>query len=406
MKTNTFMIALMAFVAVFAVGFTSAADIVNGEAIVSIDGIEINHGAHNLTLAAFAGETVPVRVYFTADSFAKDVKVKVEISSGSKDYSDSYFLGNVLNDSRVYRTGVMNIQIPSNLKDTTKDIYLRVIITSDGFDTYMEEYTILAQRESYVYDFVAVDFDATASAGDTVPVSVVIKNRGFEEMEDGFVLVSIPALGIASKAFLGDLVALEDCSDDCDDEDTVQKILQLKIPSDVKAGVYEVVTKVYNDESSTTVKELISIDSSASTQAIASTSNKEMKAGETSTYELILVNSADSIKVFTLRTVSSSDLDVSVPSVVTVGPDQSKVVEITVTASEDAKQGEYTFTVDVDGKTVVYTADVKGKASSFSLSAVALTVILSIIFVALLVVLLVLLFKKDKPVQEVETSYY
>jgi preprotein translocase subunit SecG len=41
-----------------------------------------------------------------------------------------------------------------------------------------------------------------------------------------------------------------------------------------------------------------------------------------------------------------------------------------------------------------------------SYSAIALTVVLVIIFVALLVVLAVLLTRKSKPTEEVETSYY
>jgi hypothetical protein len=403
MKKTAFMIALVAVLAVFMFGFSSAA--VVSDAIVSVDGIDINHGAHNLTLAAFAGETVPVRVYFTADSDAKDVKVKVELTSGNYESSDSYFVGNVINDSRVYRTGVMNIDFPSTLKDTTKDLYLRVTITADGLDTYMKEYAIDVQRNSYQMDVLSLDFDNSVSAGQTVPVSVVIKNIGFENADDGFVVVSVPELGISAKSYFGDLVAIENCSDDCNDDDSVVKVLNLAIPDSAKAGVYSVVAKVYNADSVTTVTDSITVDGSSTNQAIPTQNSQDIKAGETITYDLILVNSGSNVAVYRLSAVSGSDLSVSVPAVITVDAGSSKTVQVTVTASDDASKGVQSFVVDVNGQKTTFNANVVS-GSSLSVATVALTVVLVIVFVVLLVVLIVLLMKKDKPAEEVETSYY
>jgi len=77
---------------------------------------------------------------------------------------------------------------------------------------------------------------------------------------------------------------------------------------------------------------------------------------------------------------------------------------VDVTAASDAKVGTYTFSVDVDGEQAVFGANIVGGAVTSSI--VALTVILVIVFVVLLVVLVVLLTKKEKPIEEVETSYY
>ncbi|MBP7708116.1 hypothetical protein KA107_00385 [Candidatus Pacearchaeota archaeon] len=404
MKKTAFMIALVAVLAVFMFGLSSAATVVSSEAIVSVDGIELNHQHNNLTLATFAGETVPVRVYFTAVSDAKDVKVEVELSSGNYDSSDSFFVGNVINDSRVYRTGVMNIDLPANLKDTTKDLYLRVTITADGFNTYSTEYAINVQRNSYQLDVLSLDFDNTVSAGQTVPVSVVIKNRGFENSDDGFVTVSIPELGISAKGYFGDLVAIEDCSDDCNKDDSVMKVLNLRIPDNAKAGVYNMVVKVYDAESVTTVTDAIKVDGSVATQVVTTQSSQDIKTGETKTYDLILVNSGDNVAVYRLSAVSGSELSVSVPTVVTVDAGSSKTVQVTVTAASDADKGVYPFIVDVNGDRTTFNANVTG--NSLSVSTIALTVVLVIVFVVLLVVLIVLLTKKDKPAEEVETSYY
>ena len=97
-------------------------------------------------------------------------------------------------------------------------------------------------------------------------------------------------------------------------------------------------------------------------------------------------------------------LIVSVPSVVTVGSDSSETVSISVKASKDADVGTYTFSVDVNGKQVVFAANVVG--SSTSSSTVVLTIVLVIIFIALLALLVFLLTKREATAEEVETSYY
>lgn len=409
MKTQTLLVALIAVLAVLTFNFVAADNansVVSGEATVSIDGININFGDFDSsTLATFAGETVPVRVYFTAADTAKDVKVEVEFTSGSADYSDSYFVGNIVNDGRLYRTGVMNVEIPAKLTDLTKDLYLRVIVTADGFQSYLAEYLISAQRNPYQLDVVSMDFDDSVSAGDSVPVSVVVRNRGFEDSEDGFVVITVPELGISAKAYFGDLSALETCEDDCDNVDSIQKVLTLKIPASAKDGVYDLVAKVYDDESVTTVKDSIKVSASSATQIVAPVKSQNVKAGETKTFDLILVNSADKVAVYELKAVSGSDLIVSVPAVITVDAGSSKTVQVTVTVSEDAQKGAYPFTVEANGQSTVLTANVSGK--SVSASAIALTIVLVIVFVVLLAVLIVLLTRKDKPAaDEVETSYY
>jgi len=409
MNTKTLSVALLAVLAVFALSFTSAASVTSNaidDFVVTVDGITIDHIGHNdLNLSAFAGETFPVRVYFTSNETLKDVEVEVELN-GETDSDDSFFVGNVINDSRIYRTGVMNLEVPSTLDDLTDTLYLTVTISADDMAPYTQTYTIFAQRNAYELDVVSLDYDMSVSAGDIVPVSVVIKNRGYENSNDGFVVVAIPELGISAKGYLDDLVSIENCENGCDDDDAVQKVLNLKIPSSAKDGVYELIVKVYDDDSTTTVAGTIKVSASTLTQAIAATKGQDMKAGQTKTYELILVNSANTVAVYNLQAVSGSDLSVSVPSVVTVDAGSSKTVQVIVTASSDAEKGVYPFTVEANGQSIVFNANVTG-AYTASLSAIVLTVILVIVFIALLVALILLLTRKDKPAsEEVETSYY
>ena len=149
---------------------------------------------------------------------------------------------------------------------------------------------------------------------------------------------------------------------------------------------------------------LISVGESSATQVLAAVKNKDLNAGESVTYDLIIVNSGDSVEVFNLEAVFGDDLQVSVPSVITVGPASSTTVPVTVTASNGASVGTYTFSVNVGSESVVFGANVV--STSVATSIVALTVILVIIFVVLLAVLIVLLTRKEKPMEEVETSYY
>jgi len=417
MNTKTLMVAFLAVLAVFALSFTSALDIdsqVSSQGnfvdtlVINVDGVEVTgNSTSNIYLAAFAGETVPVKIYFSSDyslGDLSDVEVEVELK-GETDSSDSYFVGNVVNDSRVYRTGIMNLQVPSKMDDRTDDLYLIVTISADDVAPQVFTYKVSAQRNAYQLSVVSVDYDASVSAGETVPVSVVIKNRGFEDSEDGFVLVAVPELGISAKGYFGDLVAIESCGSDCDNTDAAQKIVSLKVPSNAKDGVYEMVVKVYDDDAVTTVTKQIKVSASTDSQIVSAVKSQDIRAGETKTFDLILVNSGSKVMVYNLNAASGSELSVSVPSVVTVDAGSSKTVQVTVSAADDADKGTYPFTIEANGKLTSFNANVVG-GKSVAMSAVVLTAILVVIFVVLLAVLIVLLTKKGKAAEEVETSYY
>ena len=79
MKSKKILVSLVAIVA-FAVLFVSSVSAFATIDSVEVSGIEVAlNGSPDITVVA--GETVPVKVYFTSATSAKDVKVKVEISS-------------------------------------------------------------------------------------------------------------------------------------------------------------------------------------------------------------------------------------------------------------------------------------------------------------------------------------
>jgi hypothetical protein len=392
MNSKTLFMPLVAFLAILLIGMTSA--LASG-ITTEFNGVVLSSGQ---SFAGIADDVVPVRVAFVANSDAEDVKVRVWMEGNRDEIEASTSRFSLIDD--VAYTKVLSLELPAEIKDRVKDFTLHVSISSaDEYDT--ETYDISMQRESYNFKILSVDYPTSVSAGQILPVSVVVENTGMQELEDGFVLVTIPELDISAKGYFGDLVSVD--QDDDDSVDSVQKTVFLSIPINAEDSVYNLKVRVYNSDASTSSKNIVRIEGSAGSNVVASARTQELKAGETKTYDLVLINSGNSAKTYSLNAVAGNFLSVSVPSVVTVGPESSKTVPVSVSADSDSPNGAYTFSVDVDGQEVILEANVSSAGVS---SAVALTVVLVIVFVVLLVVLIVLLTRREKPIEEVETSYY
>jgi len=408
MKRNLFLIPFVAVITLMIVSFASAG--LASDVDVEFSDVELGCST---TMVGNVGDVVPVRVTFKSSADEKDVKVKV-FMEGHRDDVSAYTSRFDIEDGNVY-TKLLRLELPSDSDELSEEYTLYVEIVSKD-DRTEKEYTISIQRESYTIEILTADYSSRVSAGDVVPVSVVVKNNGYDRLDDVYVRVSIPALGVSSRGYVGDMVPTEDCvlvddgddvivsNCDDDDEDSIEEIVSLKIPAGADSGVYELEIEAYNRDAEVVATKLISVGDSGSTMVLAAAKNKDLNAGETVTYELVIVNSADDVKVFNIVAVSGDVLSVSVPSVITVGPDSSETVAIVVTAVDDAEIGTYTFSVGVNGEQTVFGANVVGE--SVSTSVVALTVVLVIIFIVLLAVLVVLLTRKEKPIEEVETSYY
>lgn len=402
MKRKLFLIPFVAIATMLF--FSMASALTDNDGIVSYINTEFNGVVldSGFTMAGDVDGVVPVRVTFEAAQDVSDVRVEVSMD-GYRDNVDAETARFDIVAGNTY-TKLLSLRLPSSADDLNEEYTLKVELTHDGSNAF-EEYTVSIQRESYTFEIKSVDYSTKVNAGEVFPVSVVVKNTGFNRMDDTYVVASIPALGVSARGYVGDLISNEDYIDYEDEEDSMYRTVYLKIPESVDSGVYDLEVEVYNDDAETSVTRLISVDGAASTTVLATVKNQDLNAGETVTYDLVIVNSADNVKVFTLNSVSGNDLDVFVPSVVTVGPKSSEIVSISVTADDDAEVGTYTFSVDVNGEQTVFGANVVG-GSSASSSVVALTVILVIVFIVLLAVLIILLTKKDRPVEEVETSYY
>lgn len=315
MKRNLTFVSLLA-VLVMAMGFTSAA-------LGSIDSVEFN-GVQlvgtSTVIAASPEEIVPIRVQFTANDNASDVIVEAQIKGRngvavSKEISD-------IETGSTYPV-LLNFKLPEYDDSLTEEFTLYVTVSSNT-DEVVEAYdvAIRVQRESYSVEVLSVDYSSNVVAGNAFPVSVVVKNVGYNRADDVYVIASIPSLGISTRGYIGDMIPTEDYVDYEDEEDSVEKVVYLQVPEGSESGIYELTVEVYNKDSSVEVSKLL-----------------------------------------------------SVKGVAPANEDDSEVLD-------------------------------DGSESGMSTSVVALTVILVIIFVILLAVLVVLLTRKEKPIEEVETSYY
>ena len=403
MKKSILLAPFFAVIAVLALSLVVAEDVAYPTSIqVEFNGVDLDN---NNFFVGDVDDTIPIRVTFKSLESDSDVRVKVYIEGHRDDVSARTERFDVIANG-VY-TKLLNLKLPSDADELTEDYTLYVEIVSST-DRTEKAYDLKVQRESYTLEILSVDYDSKVAAGDVIGVSVVAKNNGFNRADDNYVIISIPELGVSARGYMGDLVAVENSLDD-DEEDSVERIVFLKIPWDTKGGVYDLQVEVYNEDTRVSKKSLISIGDSMSLRVIATTNNREISSGETAIYNLVIVNSGDDIQVINLRASSSRDLNINLPGVVTVRPDSSETIDIRVTADDDADRGRHTFTVDVNGEVVTFTANVDKNGITSDSSTIVLVVILAIVFIVLLAILISLLVGRrnvthNKAVEE--TSYY
>ncbi|MFA4953223.1 MAG: hypothetical protein WC584_03300 [Candidatus Pacearchaeota archaeon] len=362
-------------------------------------------------VSVIAGELVTVEVYFTANVNDQDVTIKAELEGDKVDVESITKSFDVESNKSYKKT--LTIRVPYELKDALSD-NLALNIEIDGKDskTKIPEITLRVQRPSYNANIKSVSVQGTADAGENFPVDIVLKNIGYNDLDDLYVTVSIPALGIQREGYFGDIVALEANSDDDDDTDTVSGRLLLKVPYDAKAGTYTIEVEVKNDDTTSSKTAQLNVANDFTSNVIVTNTMSTVAVGENAEYSILLVNPTDKLKVYRIVTESSGSLSSNADSaVVAVPAGSSKTVKITANADSE---GEYTFKVNVFAgeqlvDAVTLNAKVEGKSTSkigTNNPVVILTVVLAIIFIVLLIVLIVLIGKKPQKSEEFGESYY
>jgi len=379
---------------------------INGVEISSltVDGVDIMDSE----VSVIAGERITLKVYFTANYDDTDVTFEAEIEG---DKTDSQARTEVFDveSGKSYRKS-LDIEVPFDLKDDkSNDATINIEIDGKNHKT-KTSFMLRVQRPSYNAVIKSVSVGQSIDAGETFPVDIVLKNVGYNDLDDLYVTVSISALGIERTAYFGDLVAIEACNDDCDETDTVSGRIYLEVPFDVEAGTYALEVEVKNDDTTSNVVEQISINNDFTDSVIVSNFRKTVVAGEDAEYSFIIVNPTNKLKVYRIVAESQGSITTKVSdSVVAIPAGSSKTVKITANADSS---GEYEFNVDVLAgeklvKTIAFSTSVTEESSTLTSSPVViLTVVLAIVFIVLLIVLIVLIGKKPEKSEELGESYY
>ena len=368
--------------------------------LVTINSVKVNGISDSLNedISVIAGERISVEVEFESLENTSDVRIEVELQGTKVDSEAEVFVGDVETGKKYIRT--LTLRVPYELKDeVSDDLSLDIKVWNGDFKTEYAEIVLRVQRPSYNVAVMSIGTSQTIDAGETFPVDIVLKNIGYNKLDDLYVTVKIPALGLEKIDFFGDLIAVE-CDDDLsneenygvditrkcdeDDKDTVRGRIFLEMPYNAESGIYSLEVEVSNEDLTLSEVKQIAVKNELPGSVI--------KSGN----ELILVNPTNKLKVY--RVLPESPATVS-ENVVVVPAGSSR----TVTVSSDSTES---FVVDVfSGENLVGTVEFSGMKSESSNAVIVLTVILAIIFMVLLVALIVLVTKKPEK-EEFGESYY
>ena len=334
-------------------------------------------------VSVIAGDTISVKVRFTALEDASNVRIKVELDSGKED-SDAVTTSFDVEAGKSY-VKTLTLVVPDELDDEVSgDVTLSLKIWNGDFKSEIGDMTLRVQRPSYNADVMSIIVSSSIQAGQISPVDIVLRNTGYNDLEDLYVTVRIPELGLSRTSYFGDLVAEEIDHGHHDDEDTVSGRIYLEVPYDVASGIYTLEVEVTNEDFSDIVEKQVAVQNGFPEVAVKSGDN------------LLVLNPTNHLKIYKI-VYPSAELTV----VVQAG--SSKLVPIQVS------EGEYNFEVFVfSGNELAGTVNFSGTSESEELASpvVILTVILAIIFLVLLVVMIVLITKKPEKTEEFGESYY
>jgi len=342
---------------------------------VEVDGVSANIGGD---ISIIAGESIILKVYFESDVDASDVRVKAELEGDKEDVSSRTDYFDVEAGRRYVKT--LTLKVPYELKDEVSgDINLNIKVWNGDYSSETNSLVLRVQRPSYNADIFSVLTSGTVNAGELFPVDIVLKNRGYNNLDDLFVTVKIPALNLEKTAYFGDLVSVETLEDE--DDTTIGRVY-LRVPYDAEEGKYVLEVEVSNDDFVSSETKEITVNNDLPESVIKTESG------------LLFINPTNTLKMYKVVLPSGDESLVNVPAGLT------KSVEIRATSND------YVVSVLTMNGKVVETFTFSSSEQTLGSPVIALTVILGIIFLVLLVVLVILVTKKPGRTEETGESYY
>ena len=360
------------------------------------------------------GEIIPITVTHAASSNMSDVVITAELAyNGRKVDVESKTIDMI---SGTTYTETLNLKIPTNIKTTVPGESYKLSVRmqdNNGNEIASAQYQIMVQRadDEIVIQKVMTSY---AKSGEPLIVTVVVKNTGSDAIDDVYAKVSIPELGsnVVAEERMGDVASI----DTDEDEDTATKDIALRIPVDAEDGTYTLNVEVYNDNDDVSVSTTKSIYLEGITPAekfvevVPTAVSQDVEQGKTATYNLRIANIGDATKTFSISIEGAEGWATSKvnPLDVTLSPESSQVVAVTITAANNALAGEHNFVVKVSSddavKSISLTANVdenSGKVDTLLISVIVLAIVLVV-----LIAILVKTRKSGDELAEAEESYY
>lgn len=444
MKTKTFGIFAMLFLAVFAVMtgvFASAQDLPIAVSEVKINGDSLQtYGWNDLRTVFERDSDLEVKVTIertcqvvndpSCSETINDVQIEAEISGTKDDVSEETDPFDVQANS-VY-TKTLKLKISPRVED--QEYQLRIRVNAPNTDESEMTYSLLVeapQNSIAVKDLIMSPSDKVL-AGRAFTASARIKNYGQADEEDVKVVFEMPELRIMETDYIN---LIEKDETESSDE------MLLRIPADTKTGSYKLDVTVYYNDLDDKVESTYTVNVVADNQAAnVEQTQSGLPAGDGRTtitvgmqaqtlargengviYPITLTNGADTAKTYTL---SVSGLDqwattkLSPSNVLILNPRESKQAYVYVAANEAATVGEHVFSLQVNvGDDVVQQiplkADVLESAGSSAWDGVKTALQVGVVMLVVLIVILavVMLYQRKskgsaKEDEQIAQTYY
>ena len=367
--------------------------------------------SYSSPVSVIRGDTIPIEVAFSEDTDYQDVTIEVQLryENGKKVEVSSKAIDVI--DGTVY-VKTLDIKVPQDIEATAPgEVYALSVEMKDGNGNQIEfqSFDLTVQRENAQLEIQKVLKTSTIDAGKTLQVTVVVKNTGSDRMEDVYVKMSIPDLGLSTEKYVGDLVT----EDNGDEKDTKSAVLSLDIPSTATQGTYSLEIEAYNDDTETTKKESLLVSGSQkvsqATEIYANKIIQNVEQGKTASYKFTLLNVNGNPVTYSMSIEGTDGWATSTvdPATVTLQKDSTATVTVYVTANKNAALGQHIATVTVkSGNTIVKQLSVVSEVteSGFAMDPLLITaVVLAIILVVLIVILVKTRKEESRPEEE---SYY
>jgi uncharacterized membrane protein len=429
MKTK---LRLFSVLALLIVGLIAVSGIANADSVpvvpgvddvqVQIEEVQVDGEAlddDELRGEVARGDTVEVKVKLLALADDDDVVVEASVegldhdTEKAEDETDAF---SVKAGKTYYKS--LTLALPDRMDIDQYALRIEVSNRDDDEVIYNAILDIEQPRNSIMIKDVVFSPENSVKAGRALLTSVRIKNMGEDEEDDVKVQVSIPELGISASDYIDELE---------EDDSVTSEELYMRIPECADAGEYTATVKITYDEGDESVSKdyVITVIGSdvcnvgangGKTVVTVGSDVQDVVAGESGVvYPITLSNTGSVAKTYTVSAVGGDWAEIKVsPNVVVLGPEETKIVYVSVAAKEDAAEGEKTFGVaiksgDATLKEVTLKANVVEDNAGWSKVKKGLEVALVVLVVLLVIIGLIIGFnrlKGDEDEEAKEETYY